>query len=255
MKHVVYWILPLLLLLPCILLYFTDPQGTGKYIAPDINREFGIIENLQLIFIASIAITAVKGIKLSSIPKERYAWILITAFSVFVFLEEIDYGLHYYEYLTGKSSAQVYHEFVVEGKIRNVHNIGKINSVIKFVVYLVMIVLFAVLPLLPNKWKQQYPWLRYVAPSRWILATGAVLLLMNAVTSWLNHLYNVNGTALAGNLSEFEETMTYYLFMLYCRELVAKRWPVPAQGWHITVRAVTRPTIRAKPEQQDVQER
>jgi len=254
MKHVIYWILPLLLLLPCVLLYFPDPDGTGKYIAPAINCEFGIIENLQLLFIALIIITAIKGVKQSLIPLEKYAWLLITALSVFIFLEEIDYGLHYYEYFTGKSKDQVAYEFMVEGKIRNVHNIGKINSVIKFTVYVLMVLLFAVLPLLPQKWKQQHPWLHYIAPSRWILTTGGALLVLNAVTSWLNNMYDVNGTALAGNLSEFEETMTYYLFLLYSRELVAKRWPVPAHQWRETVRSVAQPTMQIQQEQRNVQQ-
>ena len=113
-KHFVYWILPLLIMLPCIYIYFFNPFGLSWLIAPVINREFGVIENLQLALLAGIFLFAVKGFRRKKLKAEKYAYMLLGTAAVFCFLEEIDYGLHYYEYLAGITKEEVEYHILVQ---------------------------------------------------------------------------------------------------------------------------------------------
>lgn len=232
-KHFIYWILPVLVVLPCILIYFFDFNGLARYIAPAINREFGIIENLQLALLVGIFIFSIKGIRRKKGKIEKYAWSILAFAAALCFFEEIDYGLHYFEYAQGKTKEQVDYQIVVQHQVRNFHNIGHMNSYIKFLVYACTIILFVILPLLPEKTMNKYKWVKFFAPSRYIIGTAIVMFFLNQTAQYLNTIFYSQNLALAGNTSEFEEIMIYYIFLLYTREMARKPLTVPAQKWNI----------------------
>jgi hypothetical protein len=139
----------------------------------------------------------------------------------FMFLEEIDYGLHYYDHLTGKS--QVTKVVVFDNEVRNLHNNGKlILNLFKLAAYIVIALFFAVLPLLPEKLKTKNRWLNFLSPSRYIVGTAICLLILNQIARYLYKNYDYANHSLDANVSEFEEIMTYYIIFLYLRELIKK---------------------------------
>lgn len=93
--HLIYWILPSVIILACIVFYFYDIFHWSAYIAPEFNREFGVVENLQLLIIILMAATALKGARLRIYQVEKNVFKIIFILSVTLFLEEIDYGIHY----------------------------------------------------------------------------------------------------------------------------------------------------------------
>ena len=188
-KHFIYWILPVLVVLPCILIFFFNVNGLGKYIAPTFNREFGIVENLQLALLVGIFLFSIQGIRRKKHAVEKYAWSILAFAAALCFFEEIDYGLHYVEYFQGKTKEQVDYQIVVQHQVRNFHNIGHANSYIKFLVYASTIILFVILPLLPQKIMNRYRWIQYFAPSRYMTATAIAMFLLNQTAQYLNTVF------------------------------------------------------------------
>jgi hypothetical protein len=233
--HFYYWILPSIILIPCIAVYFFDLYALREWIAPAINREFGFIENLQLLLLVLIFVMAVKGMRRKKITHEKYpyyTWLFTAMAAVVIFLEEIDYGLHYYDYYAGKTQAQVVYQMTVEGKLRNIHNTGKTTSVIKLMVYIGIVLLFVLLPLLPKKGIQKMPLLEYFTPSKYIIGTAITLFMLNQIVLYLNEIRYDKSLSLSGNVSEFEEVMTYYIFLLYAIEMLRKKYkgtPTPVK--------------------------
>ena len=219
-KHFIYWILPSGFTLACTLIYFYNLFGLEDFIAPKINREFGLIENVQLLLLILIFLRAIKGIRTREAKIEKYGFLLVAIVTAFMFLEEIDYGLHYYDYLTGKP--QVTQVVIFDQKVRNIHNNGPILNLFKLTSYGVIIIFFVIFPLMPSKFKEKHAVLNFLSPSRLIISTAVCLLVLNQIALYLYHKYNSLSRSLTANVSEFEETMTYYIILLYISEMVKK---------------------------------
>ena len=219
-KHFFYWILPSIVTLSCTLIYFYNLFGLEDFIAPRLNREFGLIENIQLLLLILIFITAVKGVRTREHKIEKYGFMLIAILTAWIFLEEIDYGLHYYDHLTGKK--EITKVVVFDKEVRNVHNNGPMQNLFKLTAYGVVIIFFVILPFLPAKYKERYPLLNLLSPSKYMIAPAVCMLILNQIALYLYHKYNTPTSALTANVSEFEEIMIYYILLLYFRELVKK---------------------------------
>ncbi|HEX8334689.1 MAG TPA: hypothetical protein VF622_18845 [Segetibacter sp.] len=208
--HFVYWILPTLITLKCILIYFFNFFGSSHIISPEVNREFGILENLQLLLIIIILLIAIRAVRLKENKPEKYLFSFIAALSLFFLFEEIDYGLHYYE---------LFSDNIKNTTIRNIHNNGKITSVFKMTAYIILVVFFGIFPLISAKIKQRVPFLNYIGPSKNIVSATISLFVLNELAFYLYHQNFHSNRSLDGNVSEFEEFMTYYIVMLYIMEL------------------------------------
>jgi hypothetical protein len=193
-----------------MLLYFFNFLGLSSLIASEENRELGILEHLQLILILIIFVIAVRAINTKENKIEKYIFIFISAFTLFFFLEEIDYGLHYLEWFSDNPP---------KPEIRNIHNNGSITSVFKMTAYVVIVVFFVILPFLPKRIKLRFPFLEYISPSKQVITTTICLFLINELAFYLNSQEFHSNRSLDGNTSEFEEFMTYYLVMLYVWEM------------------------------------
>jgi hypothetical protein len=222
-KHLLYWILPSVVTLSCILLFYLDWFGLSELMAPEMNREFGVVENLQLVILVLIFIYSIKGIRKRETKIEKYGYLFVAIATSFVFLEEIDYGLHYYDYLIEKTNEQVTDVAVFDRKIRNIHNEGKITlNLFKLASYALIVACFVVLPLLPATLKKRFSLLNYFAPSCFIITTAISLLILNQIALYLYKNYDYSNPSLNANVSEFEEVMTYYIILLYIREMIRK---------------------------------
>ena len=219
-QHFIYWILPSIVTLSCTLIYFYNLFGLEDFIAPRVNREFGLIENIQLLLLILIFITALKGIRTRTEKVAKYGFMLVAILTAWIFLEEIDYGLHYYDHLTGKQ--EITKVVVFDKEVRNIHNNGPMQNLFKLTAYGVIIIFFVIFPLLPSRYKQRYSLLNFLSPSKLIITTATCLLILNQIALFLYKKYNTPTSALTANVSEFEEIMIYYIVFLYLREIVKK---------------------------------
>ncbi|MFP6581872.1 MAG: hypothetical protein VCD00_04880 [Candidatus Hydrogenedentota bacterium] len=220
-KLIWYIAVPIISTLVMVLMYFSGIPVLRQIITPTIEgiygnsqREFGLLENLQNVLLLAMVVFAIRGAVRKKDLVERVAFGGLAFFAFFVFLEEIDYGLHFYEYARGIQSDEA-------AANRNLHNVGDRTSTIKRIVDLGMFVLFVVLPFGFHKSRNRY--LRYLAPDRYSVFT----LLGSVLVSQFAHLLNDRGygdaSNIGSNISEFREYVTYWLFLLYIRELVFRR--------------------------------
>ena len=197
-----------------LLMNYSGIRWMQFLISPPINREFGLLENLQLALILVMAITCFKGVLRKTQWLEKIGFSLLTLFSVFVFLEEIDYGLHFYEY---------FYKGGVENKemVRNFHNQGNNNFWFRQGTYAVVILTFVVLPLLASKIK--VPLIQDAAPRKMAIATVGVYLLISQIARFMPSWGFPVNPSLWGNHQEFEELVIYYLFLLYLLDWVHRK--------------------------------
>lgn len=136
-------------------------------------------------------------------------------------MEEIDYGLHYYDRLTGKK--EITKIVVFDNEVRNIHNNGKlILNIMKLAAYALVCIFFVVLPLLSEKIKAKSKWVFFLSPSKLIVTTAVSMLVLNQIALYFYKRYEYTNHSLDVNVSEFEETMIYYIIFLYLRELLKK---------------------------------
>lgn len=228
LRHLFYWALPALYMGTLVALHFSGRPELVDFIAPRVapwsyhgNREFGLLENAQHLILALMAIIVLRGAWRADALLQRIGFLLLGAGFVLMLLEEIDYGLHYYEWWRG--------EVVFDGP-RNLHNEGDTTQRLKVAADTVNLLWFVVLPLAALRARSL--WLRYLIPPPLILSTVAVALGISQLAHYLADLGlqpQISGgprLALAGNVSEFRETVVYYIWLLYVHEVVVRRrWP------------------------------
>ena len=226
-NHIAFWIAPSLFLLVCMSIYFLDVLGLSFVIAPGNNREFGLIENVQLLTILSITFLAFRSAQRSDNRLEKIFYTGVSIFSFIIFLEEIDYGIHFYELimniLNSEGEAKVY-----QGQIRNIHNQGDIRHYIKIFVYTSFVLFLGLLPLIKHKLYISNPALKWIIPSSKYFGLSLVsMALLNRLAVFLDQ--NVKDPvidSLNGNTMEFEECYIYYIALLYFYELTNKTFPL-----------------------------
>lgn len=226
MKNVyVYIIIPAAVSILLTFLYFSGVPALQQIMAPTIPslqsdswREFGLLESLQNICLFLIVIFAAMGaVKKRSMYEKGFAVVIALA-ALFVFLEEIDYGLHYYEFITGTVQVMPGH--------RNWHNQGEGMSYarrLKPVVDALMICLFVVFPLTLQKVK--HPLVQYLLPSRWFVAFALIIIVSSNLAHILDDagygiINGIKGNLSRGDISEFRELYMYYGYMIYVYGLV-----------------------------------
>lgn len=217
-KHFVYWIGPAILLLLYIFIYFFDIFGMSYLMAPEYNREFGFIETTQALIILGITFVCLKGFNHKHTLVKYFLRIGLPV-SVFIFLEEIDYGLHFYDLYVGKTTAMINAEY--ETSVRNLHNSFDLTNVFKKLVYvfLAFVCLLAAKPQglfnfrILNKFQSLIP--EHFRPDSFLALTVILIPVINQVAFFIKNNFEVKSNVLKGNLSEFEETLIYYAVFLY----------------------------------------
>lgn len=209
-------------------MYFSGNAHLQNVVAPTIEnvplfsaREFGALEILQNILLLCIIFYLVRCLLASRDVWVKLVIILLVLISVFTLLEEIDYGAHFFEYFTGE-----YGSLEQETWDRNWHNrtgsTGVQNvSYLKLAAKVGLLAGFVLAPLLLSS--VRIPFIRLLVPSRWMIATVVLIVLMSSLAHALDDAgYAVIGDSpgnLYKNVSEFRELNMYYLFLLYVASL------------------------------------
>ncbi len=213
-RHFFHWILPTLVSTGLVLAYFSGIEPLSNLVAPRLNRELGLLEHLQSALLLITAAGGAVGFRRAGHGVEKTVSALVAAGAAFLLLEEVDFGLHYWEYVFGETGVANL----------NVHNQGGNLPVIKKASDALVIILFVLVPL--AAWRLSDPRLTYFVPQRMI----AITVLAGFAVSQFAHMledagFHPNGP-LTLNVSEFRETFTYYAFMLFGLDLaLRRRWP------------------------------
>ncbi|HOO76560.1 MAG TPA: hypothetical protein PK636_00345 [bacterium] len=215
--------------------YFFGGAALSAVIAPPFNREYGLLENLQALFLAGIAVTAAVGWKLQStrIRKATVAAIFLGA--LFVLLEELDYGTHYF-YFFFRAPLQD----AVAGPALNLHNIGDNTSRFKHVGDTLMVVLFVVFPLFFFRSRNRI--VAFLRPDRMIVAGMALMFVFSKGAHWLNNHFPPHPNPLEYRISEFRELLIYYLFLAYFYVFIFKTPPRPGDPVAVPVEGSSHPS-------------
>jgi hypothetical protein len=212
-RHFIYWMLPTAITALLVLFYFSGIGPLRDLVAPPINREYGLLENLQLAIILSAAGVGIVGMRRAGTTFERAAFGLFSVGSLFILLEEMDYGLHFWEFVFGSSDLT----------IRNIHNQDDNLRLFKRTAAVITGAFFVVLPLAATRIR--HPLVRYFAPDPMIVTTVVAGIVVGEVAHYLQTGHYPNGP-LDRNISEFRETFTYYMVLLYSADLALHRkWP------------------------------
>lgn len=193
-----FFFLTLLIYLWC----FIDLESAMGILAPPRNRELGLIEIAQGVI---ILICLWVGIENSKKKNSTPFWLLFSFAILFIFLEEIDYGFHYLEFILGKEP----YTLNLFG-FRNIHNQGSNNKWIKLLIKLCQIILFGILPFTKRFTKIKYPAKAYGFFFWFITLNNPFfdrILLRNMSTS---ELQLFDKTQLIGELGE----LAYYLILV-----------------------------------------
>lgn len=217
-ERTIYWLGPAVILGILMIFYFSQIPFLVEIVCPAINWEFGILENIQLVILALIFGISIKGLLSKKILLEKVGFGLLALFTVFVFLEEIDYGAHHMKYFFGTDET-FFKQLTGE---RNIHNQNDAAKWYKRPVYPIMGILFIMLPLFRDRIKN--PFLNYITPNKAIIATAILSIAVDVVPRLLIKAGLKDG-GLGTNIGEFSEVMVYYIFFLYLREIVyQKTW-------------------------------
>jgi len=231
---VLYLFIPLSVNVLIVGLYFSGNEFSQHLISPIIDdlpfrswREFGLLEQLQNLLLLSVVVIFIRATFRNNSQLEKVFFSTGAAIFLFLFLEEIDYGLHFYSYCTGncsETSNYNWHNLKTLGKRQNGTYLKKISD-------LAMIIWFIFVPLL-NKKVPFSPTFKAITPSLWFV----VLLLIAVCTSSLAHyldglkwdrINDIQGS-LFGNTSEFRELNTYYICLLYAIQLTQNKALLPS---------------------------
>lgn len=225
-QHFWYWIFPVTLLAVLMLFFFSGIPAlveliNPKMVDPESNKEWGLLENIQLAIIAIIIVLSTYAIAKKKPILQRFGFGLITAFAIFVFLEETDYGMHMTEYFTGVGQSQLEK---IAG-IENFHNTydSLPAKFFKRSVYLAMSLLFIIAPFLNHNFENRT--ISYLIPLRRIAIVAIVTILCEIIARMLVPLNNLQFEDLNMDIGEFSEILVYYVFLLYLWQLIfEKEW-------------------------------
>lgn len=220
-SHVV---LPAMISLTLMAMYFSGNTVLQSIVAPHMTsvplfsaREFGALEMLQ-----NVVLLCVGAYSLRCFLAVRNNWVklvslLLLLVSVFVFLEEIDYGAPFVEFFTGEHGS-----LDLETWDRNWHNKTNASGVqnvsyLKLAANIGLLAGFVLAPLLLSSVRNRT--LRLLLPSRWMAATVVLIVVLSSLAHYLDDAGHAIIAGIPGvldkNISEFRELNMYYIFLLY----------------------------------------
>ncbi|MGP1345764.1 MAG: hypothetical protein ACTS3F_03740 [Phycisphaerales bacterium] len=173
-------------------------------------RELGLVENLQHLFILAVVILAARAAFTHSSRFVRATMALVALAALLLLLEELDYGLHYYDIITGRPGEE-------QPAVRNLHNQGDFNTILKSGSNAAMILVFGIAPFALAKVRNK--WVRYFTPDPYMALLLIVALLVRTVAHTLHRRdmgYGFDG------MSEFREVIVYYTGLVYTWYLVRR---------------------------------
>ena len=226
-RLLLYGGIPFVVLGAMVAMYYSDATLLRRIVSPDLSwmpldsqREFGLLENLQNVVLLALAVVAIAGLRRKRLFAERLTlWILLFG-SIFMLLEETDYGLQYA--LLSPSGEAVHDEMA---GYYNIHRIGYTQIVLQHIARFGLLTFFGAFAIVFAR--SRVPVLRYIAPDRFsVLAILLVTAVQELVWSVSAEVPITHGS-LSGNEIEFAELGIYYLALLYGIDMVFWRTYVP----------------------------
>lgn len=216
-KHIIYWILPSVVVFPSIVIYFFELPG-AEIIFPQVNREYGILENLQLVILLGVFVVSILGARKKE-GWEKLVFYFIALSSIFLLLEEMDYGKHFIVLFSGKNPGDL-------NEIISVHNLNKsiIDKFLKYIAKLLLLALFVLAPLVKN-WVKNSIILHFI-PNKMIICTATLTVLAWITLKFLIFMGIADPVVQRSTLGEILEVMIYYIFFLYIYEISRKQYLV-----------------------------
>lgn len=207
--------------------------GLALWLVPDehlpwFNGEFGPVENISALLFLLVGVEAFRFLRrLGPVPLPHKAWLklwfaLFVAGGVFMFLEEISYGQHYF----GWESSGYFAEQSKQ-KETNLHNLwgDRPSTLLRRVMEIGMPVFFAILPavhlVIRDSFKPGH-WPYYLLPKLelvvWVFLAG----MTRPVRQWLG----LTGDGpYRGSLSEYQELLWAAALLLYLRVMRRRLTP------------------------------
>ncbi|HUM45766.1 MAG TPA: hypothetical protein PLD84_02485 [Chitinophagales bacterium] len=207
--HLLYWGYPFSICIIYMGMYFFGPYWMQELAAPSSNREFGLIENTQHVIILITIVTVYRLMTLAPAGIYRIIYLAILAASVFIFLEEIDYGMHYVEYFRETPDTE-------KATFRNLHNHPHVSHLMILFGYCLMGLFIFIFPRLKSI--HVFKRMHWFFASLKLQFSVYVLLLISNVVYAINLLPLQTNHSLLDNISEFEELPVYYLILVYFYE-------------------------------------
>ena len=215
-RHYYYWIFPTIIGGILVAMHFSGISWMQTFISPSTHRELGAPENIQNLIIFSVIIIAIQGAKRKVWKIEKSAFVIVAATSLFLLLEEMDYGRHIYKYFIDPT---------FKWEIWNVHFMqqGLLNKILLVVVYTMLPLFFCLLPFVARK--SSNLWLKYLSPEPHSLGTVLGMVLVSQISQFLNNLDTFAEFSRQSGMimSEFGEGYVHLLFFLYFYEIIYKR--------------------------------
>ena len=217
--HLLLWGAPFAVLAVCLVLYFSGSPSLAGMVAPAENWEWGIIENLQALLVLLMAGLAARGALRADDGLIKAGYALLFIFSVFVFVEEIDYGAHYRHLITGQKESYL---DTLTGTY-NLHNQGNNAKLFKRPVYGLICLIFLITPYIgrlnPSSILRRLTdgnrYFQMIIPSPRMALLVAVLVFADLFPRALVFSGLRADGGFGVNIGEFSEFIMYYLFFRY----------------------------------------
>ncbi len=214
-EHLLYWVLPISIGWILALMYFAGTPWMQNIVAPAFNRELGLLENLENILLLIVILISISLFWNAENFIMKGIILLCFFASVFMLLEEMDYGNHLINYYKGISLQE-------DPVNRNFHNQGK--NTIKIMMWTGYAIIGLFILIMPHVKKNNLPfWIKNLTPSVKLHFTVISLLLVSRLPHKLKNMNFETNKSLSGNLSEFEEFVIYYIFFLFFYEMISKQ--------------------------------
>lgn len=200
--------------------YFSGNDVLQQIISPNngfLTRESGLLEHLQNVYLFGVFLLFLYFSVMRVKPAEKLFFLFLSLMFIFLFLEEIDYGINLYEFLTNRNSSQLKRNWHNESLNGNRQNVRYFKQLID----LANLLWFVLLPLIATTVK--IPFVKCLIPNQFFIL-GFILTLVYSNLAHALHdaglgvIDGVSGS-LAGNISEFREHNTYYLYLLYAFQI------------------------------------
>jgi hypothetical protein len=211
--HFIYWGFPLLLSFILMVCYFQGPDWLQELSASSYNREFGLVENTENVILLCDIYIAFRLLKIPNPKRLKIPYLVIFFATVFVFLEEIDYGYHYINYINDADARQL-------SINHNIHNLPEVNNRLRLIFYILIAIFVIILPYFSSS-RLPSSLTHFVADVR-LQLTVLAFLIISKMAGIFNDLSHNTNMALHRNISEFEELALYYLFLVYEYNLYLK---------------------------------
>lgn len=226
-KFQAYLVIPAMLNLVLIILYFSDSHMLQSLVAPRIYgmdsisaNKVGALELIQAFILVCALFFGIRCLLGGQGLVVKLVTAVILGLTVFVFLQELDYGSHYREYFNRPPVPVRMSSIAPAAAPQAPSEAERVASQFGLAICGGVVLLYLLAPMIPVGRNRT---LRLLVPNFW-LASGAVLSALLFFLVW--HLYRQGHSVIEGvpgnldqDLGEFLQLNVYYYLLMYLTSL------------------------------------